>query len=83
LKDGANTYRSGEEICCKNSLMPQTEVKHLLERAFCGDEWEYLKQNPKFQEILKQYEGTVVEHYEYLVEVGGLLLRQRKDLNLE
>lgn len=63
--------------------MPQTEVTHLLERAFRGEEWEYLKQNANFQAILKQYEGTVVEHYEYLVEVGGLLLQQRKDLNPE
>ena len=63
--------------------MPQTEVTHLLEKAFHGEEWQYLSQNPTFQTILKQYEGTVVEHFEYLVEIGQLILRQRKDNKLE
>jgi hypothetical protein len=57
-------------------------VIQLLTRSFSEGDWQYLKQHPGFQKLIKEHNGSC-EDFEYLVEVGQLLLRQKQDLNLE
>ena len=54
----------------------------LLTNSFSEGDWEYLRKHPGFQKLIKEHNGSH-EDFEYLIEVGGLLLRQKQDLNLE
>lgn len=62
--------------------MDETTTLQLLEKAFKQEEWQYLQRHPGFQKLIKEHNGTH-EDFEYLVEVGGLLLQQKEDLGLK
>lgn len=57
-------------------------VIRLLKNSFSDEEWQYLKWHPVFQTELNKRK-TSHEDFEYLIEVGELLLKQKEDLHRE
>lgn len=61
--------------------MEKSENIRLLEKSFDPKDWEYLSQNATFKELLAKH-SLGLHDFEFLVEMGGLLLRQRDELKM-
>ena len=59
--------------------MENCENVRLLEKSFDQKDWEYLSQNSTFKELVSKH-SRGLHDFEFLVEMGGLLLRQRDEL---
>lgn len=59
--------------------MEKSENIRLLERSFDPKDWDYLSQNATFKELMAK-QSIGLHDFEFLVEMGGLLLRQRDEL---
>ena len=69
-------------IRCKNPTVATKIVIKLLKNSFNEEEWKYISAHPVFQKALDERHSTH-EDFEHLVDVGELLIRQKKDLDLE
>jgi hypothetical protein len=56
-------------------------VIKLLKNTFDAEEYKYLSAHPEFKKALDERQSTH-EDFEHLVEVGQLLLQQKKDKGL-
>jgi hypothetical protein len=69
-------------IRCKKAPRVATKVViKLLKNSFTAEELEYISEHPVFQKALDERHSTH-EDFEHLVDIGELLLKQRKDFNL-
>lgn len=59
--------------------MEKCENIRLLEKSFDPKDWDYLSQNATFKELMTKH-SCGLHDFEFLVEMGGLLLRQRDEL---
>jgi hypothetical protein len=60
--------------------MPHKKLERRLQGAFKPEEWQFLSQHNVFKRELTMVSNTN-EGYEYLVEVGTLFLRQKRELS--
>jgi hypothetical protein len=60
----------------------EAEMILCLKNAFSEVEWKYLISHEVFQQAIKERHSSQ-EDYEHAVEVGELLLRQRRELKTE
>ena len=56
-----------------------SENVRLLEKSFDPKDWDYLSRNATFKELMAKH-SIGLHDFEFLVEMGGLLLRQRDEL---
>jgi len=70
------------EILQKSRVSTHSDTIRLLHGAFTKEEWDYLSNHESFKLHLAKDDGST-KSYESLVDVGSLLLQQRKELGLE
>jgi hypothetical protein len=61
------------------SAVERSENVRLLEKSFDQKDRENLSQNAPFKELVSKH-SKWLHDFEYLVEMGGFLLRQREEL---
>jgi len=66
-------------MAIRGSAVEQSENSRLLEKSFDPKDWDYLSQNATFKELMSKH-SQGLHDFEFLVEMGGLLLRQRDEL---
>jgi len=66
-------------MAIRGAAVDKSENIRLLEMSFDPKDWDYLSQNATFKELMSKH-SQGLHDFEFLVEMGGLLLRQRDEL---